>query len=70
MVNSVLEEIKEDLTEEHLILSVAAGKTLPNMLSIIGHDKRMARLMVNTPSLVGEMAGAFSIGGKATKLDS
>jgi pyrroline-5-carboxylate reductase len=61
-LETVLNQIKYELTPEHLIVSVAAGKTIGWMQNILGEEARIVRTMVNTPALVGEMAGAYSMG--------
>jgi len=66
----VLNEIKEHVTEDHLIVSVVAGKTIAQMQSILGKNRRVVRSMVNTPALIGEMAGAYSMGEYATEEDT
>lgn len=68
-MEAVLGQIRDFLTPEHFLISVAAGKTLPWMQSLVGPRVRLARTMVNTPSIVGEMAGAYSLGEFATKED-
>eukprot|EP00210_Caulerpa_lentillifera_P003255 g3107.t1 len=69
-VTTVLTEIEPVLTPQQIVISIAAGITLQNMISILGVDSKVIRVMPNTPCLVGEMAGAMAIGGKATKEDA
>lgn len=69
-VATVLTEIKPVLTPQQIVVSIAAGITIQNMISILGTDSKVVRVMPNTPSLVGEMAGAMAIGGKVNKRDS
>ncbi len=52
-VESVLEEIKEFITPEKLIVSVAAGVTTRFIKNIL-NSERVVRVMPNTPVLVGE----------------
>ena len=55
----VLNEVKEDLTEEHLLIGIAPGKTLDWLKETCGKDLKVARMMPNTPAQVGEgMTGA------------
>lgn len=55
----VLEEVKEYLTDEHLIIGIAPGKTLAWLKEKSGKDLKVARMMPNTPAQVGEgMTGA------------
>lgn len=51
------------------MISLAAGKTIKWMQDLFGPSVRLARTMVNTPSVVGEMAGGYAMGARATKED-
>lgn len=51
-------------------MSIAAAKTLNFIETIVGPKIRVARLVVNTPALVGEMAGAYSMGSAVLQEDS
>lgn len=54
---AVLEEIKEELTPEKLLVSIAAGVSTAKIEKIIGMQ-RVVRVMPNTPALLQEgMAG-------------
>ena len=54
----VLEEIKNELTDDKLVVSIAAGVSISKIENIIG-SKRVVRVMPNTPALVLEgMSGA------------
>jgi len=70
-VTVVLEEIRNAgaLTSSHTIVSIAAGVTLGTMLQAAGADARIVRVMPNTPCLVGEVAAAMCLGGKADESD-
>lgn len=50
----VLEEIKEVITKDHVIVSIAPGISSEQLREIIGQDKRIVRAMPNTPALLGE----------------
>lgn len=67
-VVEVLEEIKSNLTEEKLIVSIAAGVSTEKIENIAA-DNRVIRIMPNTPALVN--LGMFGIckGSKATDAD-
>ena len=52
--DSVLEEVKELITEDKIIVTIAAGKTIESVENIIGCDKKVVRTMPNTPALVNE----------------
>ncbi|KAG1671359.1 hypothetical protein FOA52_002969 [Chlamydomonas sp. UWO 241] len=67
----VLEEIRKGgaLTDKHTVVSIAAGVTLSTMLQAAGPTARIVRVMPNTPCLVGEVAAAMCLGGKADESD-
>lgn len=52
--DEVLEEIKDEIDKEKIVITIAAGKTIESVQRIIGEDKKIIRTMPNTPSLVGE----------------
>ena len=51
---AVLGEIKEVLTEEHVLIGIAPGKTLSWLEEKCGQPLKIVRLMPNTPAQVGE----------------
>ncbi len=68
-VGGVLQELRELLEDRHLIVSIAAGVTLDTIRHAMGGDRRLIRVMPNTPALVGAGASAFALGGTATAED-
>ncbi len=66
---SVLSEISPFVSERQLVVSIAAGIKLELIASKLGLDRRLVRVMPNTPCLVGASASAFSLGGHATTDD-
>ncbi|HZZ71642.1 MAG TPA: pyrroline-5-carboxylate reductase, partial [Pirellulales bacterium] len=68
-VRIVLSEIKSHLTEQHLLVSIAAGVRLSTLAEWIEHRCRLVRVMPNTPCLVGVSASAYALGPKATEED-
>lgn len=50
----VLEEIKDLLTQEHILVGIAPGKTLAWLEEKCGQPLKIVRLMPNTPAQVGE----------------
>ncbi len=50
----VLENIKESLTERHVLISVAAGISIEQIEKGVGENKKIIRLMPNTPCLIGK----------------
>lgn len=50
----VIDEIKDIVSKEQLIVSIAAGKTMAWLEEAFGGTKKLIRTMPNTPALVGE----------------
>src|SRR5262249_29120949 len=57
------------ITERHLVISIAAGITLRQLADGLGADRRIIRVMPNTPCLVGASAAGFSPGPAALPED-
>ena len=70
LLDGVLEEIKDHLTPEHLVLSIAAGYTIERMQQKIGKNHRIVRAVPNTPSMVGAGSTAYSLSEGASEQDS
>lgn len=56
---SIIEEIKSELTNDKLIITIAAGITIENMEQWLRDDLKIIRTMPNTPALVGEAMTAI-----------
>ena len=69
-VSGALAEIRDTVTEKHLILSIAAGVTLAKLEAGLGGDARIIRVMPNTPALVGSSATGFALGKSAGAADA
>ncbi|QDT40474.1 Pyrroline-5-carboxylate reductase [Gimesia alba] len=69
-VSEVLEEIKGTLTDQQLLVSIAAGCPLSLFVEKLGKTKRLIRVMPNTPCLVKQGASAFARGGQASETDA
>ncbi len=69
VTGKILEEVKSDITPNHLVVSIAAGIPLNFMESFLDEDCRVIRVMPNTPCLVGETAAAYALGKNATVSD-
>ena len=68
-VEGVLNGIKSSVTKDKLIVSIAAGVTTRFIESILGSDKRVVRVMPNTPALVLEGMSGVAGGTMATEED-
>ena len=55
----VLESVKELITSDKIIVTIAAGKTVKSIEDVIGNDKKIVRTMPNTPALVNEGMSAL-----------
>ncbi|HJX33718.1 MAG TPA: NAD(P)-binding domain-containing protein, partial [Desulfatiglandales bacterium] len=51
VIRDVLEEIKNEISDVHLIISIAAGIPIKMIRSVIGRDIPIIRVMPNTPAL-------------------
>lgn len=58
------------VNEEHLLVSIAAGYPISKMESILGDDKRLVRVMPNTPCKIGAGATGYCLGKRATQDDA
>lgn len=54
MIDEVLKQIRDDLKEEVLVISILAGKTMAYLEKGIGKKVKLARCMPNVAALVGE----------------
>src|SRR4051812_14115497 len=61
-MGQVLAHLKPSVTAEHLVISVAAGVPLATIMQALGPQRRLARVMPNTPALIGEGAAGYCLG--------
>lgn len=61
VVPAVLAEVRGAVTPDHLFISIAAGVTLGTLESGLGPGLRLARVMPNTPALLGEGASGYCL---------
>jgi pyrroline-5-carboxylate reductase len=66
---ALLAEIRPVLNARHLVVSIAAGVSLSQLANGLGQDRRLIRVMPNTPCLVGASASGYSPGPNATADD-
>ena len=64
-VQEVLMEVRGAFTDQHLLLSIAAGVPLARLEAGLPPGSRVIRVMPNTPALVGASASAFALGRMA-----
>jgi pyrroline-5-carboxylate reductase len=64
-MTQVLEQLRPDVTTEHLVISIAAGVSLATLTAGLGADRRIVRVMPNTPALLGEGASGYCLGASA-----
>ena len=65
----VLEHLRHAVKAEHLVISIAAGVALATLEAGLGTDRRLARVMPNTPALLGAGASGFCLGPNALASD-
>ncbi len=69
-MSEVLTQLRGKVGAGHLVVSIAAGVRCAAMAEVLGPDVRLARVMPNTPCLVGHGACAFCLGGAASSADA
>jgi pyrroline-5-carboxylate reductase len=67
--NGVLGEIREQFTNQHLLISIAAGVPLAKLEAALKPGARIIRVMPNTPALLGVSATAFALSKSALPED-
>ncbi|MBU3811538.1 MAG: pyrroline-5-carboxylate reductase [Candidatus Niameybacter stercoravium] len=63
----VCEQIKDLLTPEHVIITVAPGFSIEEVENLLNGHKKVVRTMPNTPALVGEGVTALCYDGQLIK---
>lgn len=61
-VSGVLADLRGAFSEDHLLLSIAAGVTLDKLEAALGQNVCAIRVMPNTPALAGASATAYALG--------
>jgi len=65
IVHVALEPLRDVLTTEHTLISIAAGITTSQIEAHFNHPVPVVRVMPNTPALVGAGAAAICLGAHA-----
>ncbi len=60
VIDKVLEEIRSQITEAQIIITIAAGISITHINKIINKKVGIVRIMTNTPALVRAAASAIS----------
>jgi pyrroline-5-carboxylate reductase len=66
----LLSEIRATTAARHLVVSIVAGATLRQLADGLGQERRLVRVMPNTPCLLGASASAYAPGPTATPDDA
>lgn len=69
VVKDVLNEIKDEINDSKLIISIAAGISSQKIEEYLGKHARIVKVMPNTPALLGEGMSAVCKGENATEND-
>lgn len=64
VIRDVLKEVKTQIRDEHLIISIAAGIPIRLIASFVGRDIPIIRVMPNTPALI--LKGISALSGSKT----
>lgn len=68
-IADVLDQVAGLVTNQHLVVSIAAGVRLEVLQQQLGERIRVVRVMPNTPALIGAGAAGYSAGSSATADD-
>jgi len=66
---AVMTEIRATLAQRHLLVSIVAGATLRQLADGLGPERRLIRVMPNTPCLLGASASGYAPAATATPED-
>ena len=63
----VIEEIKDSVDENTLIISIAAGQSIAKIEEAFNREIKLVRVMPNTPALVGEAMSGIAVNKNVTE---
>jgi len=69
ILRQVLDSCRHNLSDNHLLISIAAGISIRSLEEWAGEDRKIIRVMPNTPALVLAGASALSANTKASTDD-
>jgi pyrroline-5-carboxylate reductase len=69
-MNQLLAEVRAAISTRHLVVSIVTGVTLRELAGALGNDRRLVRVVPNTPCLVGASASAYALSESATAEDA
>jgi pyrroline-5-carboxylate reductase len=58
----ILAQLRPVVGTRHLVVSIAAGISVATLIQGLGPERRIVRVMPNTPALLGEGASAYALG--------
>ena len=68
-LDQLLTHVAPALAPRHVVISIAAGKTLAQLQKLAGRQVRLVRVMPNLAVMVGEWMSAFCLGRTAVPAD-
>lgn len=69
-LKAVLEDCKDSFTLDKILVSIAVGIPIKFYKAIVGSDKKIVRVMPNTPAMVGEGMSLFTYESTVTEEDA
>lgn len=69
-MSPLLAELRESVTADHLVISIAAGVSLSRLAEGLGPLPQLVRVMPNTPCLVGQSATGYCLGPGVSDADA
>lgn len=67
VVYNVIDEIKELVTSDMLVISIVAGQNIEKLENAFGKEIKLVRVMPNTPALVGEAMSGICVNKNITE---
>lgn len=63
----VIEQVRGEISEDKLVISIAAGKTMRWIEDAFGREIKLVRCMPNTPALVGAGCTGVCVNGRVSR---